>query len=102
MMQKNMSDLDAPMSSVLRENIDEDMKAKKYLLLLQQYLKMSSASEEERTRPIHVTYLPHVEEEEEEEEEELHRGKKKIVVKRSPVTTRAKSRVTPKLNWVQF
>lgn len=52
---QHMSDLDRGMSEVLKQDLDDSVKAKKYLLLLQKFLRYSSVREEVRSRPISVT-----------------------------------------------
>lgn len=51
---KQLSELDSAMGEILKEDLDESVKAKKYLLMLQKFLRYSSARESIRSRPVPV------------------------------------------------
>lgn len=55
MLDKSLNQLDEGMRQVLNEtHLDEDEKAKKYLLMLQRFLRYSNIREDIRSRPIPV------------------------------------------------
>lgn len=54
---KQLSELDSAMGEILKEDLDESVKAKKYLLMLQKFLRYSSARESIRSRPVPVVSM---------------------------------------------
>lgn len=51
----HLSELDSAMSDILKQDLDDSVKAKKYLLLLQKFLRYNTSREEIRSRPLSVT-----------------------------------------------